>query len=486
MALAEKVTSPLAYLQAQTRWRPIEIIFWLATLLPYVLFPNYLSLASQIAIAALFALSLDLILGYAGIVSLGHAAYFGVGAYTAGLVSKHGWGEPLTGLAMAALAAGIVGYATSFVICRFRHLALIMLTTGFGLLLAELANSLGWLTGGMDGLQGIHTWKLLGDFRFDLYGYTAYSYALAVLFVLFLFARRLIHSPFGLSLRGIRENYVRMPAIGAPRQAHLRTIYTIAACIAGVAGALLAQTTETVSLDSLGFERSAEVVVMLVLGGAGRLYGGLVGAIIFMVARDQFSGIEPQFWYFWIGILLVAVVMFLPNGILGGLAKLCVSLEPVVSLPALATRGLAKSFGSLVVASNIEIELPQGVRYALIGPNGAGKTTLINLMTGMLRPDAGQILLDDADITALAPDQRVRRGLVRTYQINSLFPHLSALESVTLAVCERSRAARTWWRQLPAYSHEIDEAYGILSALQSRCGLQPRDARIGLWTAAPA
>jgi len=136
-----------------------------------------------------------------------------------------------------------------------------------------------------------------------------------------------------------------------------------------------------------------------------------------------------------------------------------------VSLPALATKGLAKSFGSLVVASDIELELPQGVRYALIGPNGAGKTTLINLMTGMLRPDAGHILLDDADITALAPDQRVRRGLVRTYQINSLFPHLTALESVTLAVCERTRAARTWWRQLPAYSHEIDEAYGILSAL---------------------
>jgi branched-chain amino acid transport system permease protein len=322
MALAEKTTSPQLYLRAQTRWRPVEIVFWLATLLPYVLFPNYLSLASQIAVAALFALSLDLILGYAGIVSLGHAAFFGIGAYTAGLISKYGWGEPLSGLALAALAAGIVGYATSFVICRFRHLALIMLTTGFGLLLAELANTAGWLTGGMDGLQGIHTWKLLGYFHFDLYGYTAFSYALAVLFVLFLFARRLIHSPFGLSLRGIRENPVRMPAIGAPSRAHIRTIYTIAAAIAGVAGAVLAQTTETVSLDSLGFERSAEVVVMLVLGGPGRLYGGLVGAAIFMIARDQFSGIQPQYWYFWIGILLVAVVVFLPNGILGGLAKL--------------------------------------------------------------------------------------------------------------------------------------------------------------------
>ena len=322
MALSEGTVSPQLYLRAQTRWRPAEIVFWLATLLPYLLFPNYLSLASQIAVAALFALSLDLILGYAGIVSLGHAAFFGIGAYTAGLVSKQGWGEPLSGLLIAALAAGVVGYATSFVICRFRHLALIMLTLGFGLLLEELANTLGWLTGGMDGLQGIHTWKLLGYFSYDLYGRVAYAYALVILFVLFLFARQLIHSPFGLSLRGIRENFVRMPAIGAPSRAHIRTIYTIAAGIAGIAGAVLAQTTETVSLDSLGFERSAEIVVMLVLGGAGRLYGGLVGAIIYMIARDQFSGIVPQYWYFWIGILLVAVVMFLPNGVLGGLAKL--------------------------------------------------------------------------------------------------------------------------------------------------------------------
>ncbi len=322
MAVVEKASTPLLYLRAQARWRPAEIGFWLAALSPYVLFPNYLSLASQIAIAGLFALSLDLILGYAGIVSLGHAAFFGTGAYTAGLLSKHGWGEPLSGLAAAAVVAGIVGYATSFVICRFRHLALIMLTLGFGLLLAELANSLGWLTGGMDGLQGIHTWKLLGYFHFDLYGYTAFGYALAVLFVVFLFARRLIHSPFGLSLRGIRENFVRMPAIGAPSRSHIRTIYTIAAAIAGIAGALLTETTETVSLDSLDLSRSADVVVMLVLGGSGRLYGGLVGAVIYMVARDQFSGIAPQYWYFWIGLLLVAVVILLPNGIVGGLAKL--------------------------------------------------------------------------------------------------------------------------------------------------------------------
>jgi len=309
-------------MRAQARWRPVEFAFWLATLLPFWLAPDYLVLASQIAIMALFALSLDLILGYAGIVSLGHAAFFGLGAYTAGLIAKCGWGEPVTGLIAAVLVAGIAGYAASLIVSRFRHLALIMITLGMGLLLAEAANSASWLTGGADGLQGVKIWPIFDVFRFDLYGYVAYSYSLIVLFAVFLLARRIINSPLGLSLRGIRENAVRMPALGAPSRAHLRKIYTIGAAIAGIAGALLAQTTETVSLETLGFQRSADVLVILILGGAGRLYGGLIGAIIFMVARDQFSGNTPQFWYFWIGTLLVGVVMFLPNGILGGLAKL--------------------------------------------------------------------------------------------------------------------------------------------------------------------
>jgi branched-chain amino acid transport system permease protein len=322
--------APLAYLQSETRWRPLEAAFWAATLLPFVLFPSYLVLASQIAITALFALSLDLILGYAGIVSLGHAAFFGLGAYAAGIVSQRGWGEPLSGLLIAASVAGAVGYVTSFVIARFRHLALIMITLGLGVLLHEAANKAHWLTGGADGLQGVRTWPLFGRLQFDLYGYTAYAYALVVLFLIFLAARRMTNSPFGLALRGIRENATRMPAIGAPSRAHVRRVYTMAAVIAGVAGALLAQTTETVALEVLSFQRSAELLVMLVLGGAGRLYGGLVGALIFMVARDRFSGINPQYWYFWIGLLLVTVVMLLPNGILGGLARLRVRRRSAV------------------------------------------------------------------------------------------------------------------------------------------------------------
>ena len=322
MSAADVATEPVKYLRRQTRWRPIETVFWLATLLPFFVFPDYLQLASQIAITALFALSLDLILGYAGIVSLGHAAFFGTAAYTAALFSKFVWGEPLTGVIVGAAAAALLGYVSSFVIARFRHLTLIMITLGLGLLLQEAANSASWLTGGSDGFQGMDVWPLLGRFEWDLYGYTAYGYSLVVLFLVFLGARRLIHSPFGLALRGIRENDVRMPAIGAQSRSHIRVIYTIAAAMAGIAGAMLAQTTATVALDSLGFERSADLLVMVVLGGAGRLYGGLVGAIIFMVARDQFSGIAPQYWYFWIGLLLIAVVIFLPNGILGGLSQL--------------------------------------------------------------------------------------------------------------------------------------------------------------------
>ena len=305
----------------RVRWHPLEIAFWLCTLLPFVVTPNYLSLASQIAITALFALSLDLILGYAGIVSLGHAAFFGVGAYTAGLLAKHYWAEPLTGLLLAAILSGVAGYALSHIIVRFRHLTLIMLTMGFGLLLHEAANSASPLTGGADGLQGFRVEAVLG-FKFDMFGRAAYGYALAVLFICFLICRRIIHSPFGLALRGIRENATRMPAIGAPSRRHLRKVYTISAVFAGIAGALLTHTTSTVSLETLSFGRSADVLVILILGGAGRLYGGIIGAIIYMVARDQFSGLNPQYWYFWIGVLLVAVVMFLPNGILGGISAL--------------------------------------------------------------------------------------------------------------------------------------------------------------------
>ena len=304
------------------RWTPLEIAFWLVPVACFFLLPNYRVLGSQVLITALFAISLDLILGYAGIVSLGHAAFFGIGAYTAGLLAVHGWHEPLSGLAAAAIVAAAAGYAASFLVVRGGDLTRLMVTLGIGLMLWEAANKAHSVTGGVDGLSGVTIAPILGAFRFDIGGRTAYVYALVVVFAVFVVVRRIVNSPFGLSLRGIREGGKRMPAIGAPVARRLRTVFTIAAAIAGVAGALLAQTTQFVGIDTLGFPRSAELMIMLVLGGTGRLYGGLVGAAIFMIAQDYLSGIDPVYWQFWIGFFLVVIVLFAHGGILGGLDTL--------------------------------------------------------------------------------------------------------------------------------------------------------------------
>ena len=302
------------------RWRVTEIVFWLVAIAAFFAFPTHRVLGSQILITGLFALSLDLILGYAGIVSLGHAAFFGVGAYAAGLLAAHGWGEPLSGLVVAGIAGALVGYATSFLVVRGTDLARLMVTLGIGLMLFEAANQAAFITGGADGLSGVTMRKILGLYSFDLAGTTAYLYSLAVLFLVFVIARRIVNSPFGLSLRGVRENVKRMPAIGSPVTRRLIAIYTVSAAMAGIAGGLLAQTTQFVGLDVFGFPRSADLMIMVVLGGAGRLYGALVGTTVFMIAHHYLSDLNPIYWQFWLGLLLVVVVLFARGGILGALA----------------------------------------------------------------------------------------------------------------------------------------------------------------------
>jgi branched-chain amino acid transport system permease protein len=304
------------------RWHAIEIAFWLLPVAAYFLFPGYLVLISQIMIVGLFAVSLDLILGYAGIVSLGHAAFFGLGAYTAGLLSVHGWSEPISGLLAAAAVAAAFGFVSSFLIVRGNDLARLMVTLGIGLMLFEAANKAAAITGGVDGLSGMVVGKIFGVFSLDLDGKTAYVYSLAVLFLLFVLLRRLVASPFGLALIGIREGGRRMPAIGVDVQWRLTLIFTVGAAVAGVAGALLAQTTQFVGLDALSFSRSAELLIILVLGGTGRLYGGLIGAAVFMLAQDKIAALNPAYWQFWIGLLLVVIVLFARGGVLGGLAVL--------------------------------------------------------------------------------------------------------------------------------------------------------------------
>ena len=298
-----------ASLRRRGRWSWAEVIFWIAAAATLLLLPGRHLILNEIAIIGLFALSLDLILGYAGIVSLGHAAFFGLGAYVAGLLAKHGLGDPLLGLAAGAAAAALLGFATSFLVLRGSDLTRLMVTLGLALVLGEIANKAAWLTGGADGLQGISMGAIFGVFAFDIFGTTAYAYSLGVTFLLFLLARRMAVSPFGVSLRAIRDNPLRARAIGIPVNRRLVAIYTVAATYAGVAGALLAQTTQFVSLDVFAFHRSADVLLVLVIGGAGYLYGGLIGAVGFKILQDVLSGLTPQYWQFWIGLILVLLVL---------------------------------------------------------------------------------------------------------------------------------------------------------------------------------
>ena len=295
----------------------MECVFWLVLAAGFWLWPKQLALASQVLIAGLFALSYDLILGYAGILSLGHAAYFGLGAYAAGLLAQHGWGEPISGLLVAGVCAALAGLLSGFLVVRGQDLTRLMVTTAIGLLLFELANRLSSITGGVDGLLGVEMAPLLGAFRFDMYGRTAYGYCLAVTFVLFLGARRMVQSPFGWSLRGMRDNPGRMLALGYPVSRRLIAVYTVSAGMAGIAGALLAQTTQFVSIDVCSFNRSAEVMVMLIVGGAGVLYGGLIGAAVFTLAYHYLSSLNPVYWQFWLGAFLIAIVLFGRGGVLG-------------------------------------------------------------------------------------------------------------------------------------------------------------------------
>jgi branched-chain amino acid transport system permease protein len=305
--LVEQVTRRLA---RRARWRPLEYAFWLAALASIFLLPGRHLILTEIAWLGLFALSLDLILGYAGIISLGHAAFFGLGSYIAALLAKHAIiTEPVLALVASGAGAAVLGFATSFLVLRGSDLTRLMVTLGVALIMREIANQIPEITGGADGLQGVIVAPILGLFAFDIFGHVAYVYCLAVLFVLFLIARRIVYSPFGLSLRAVKGNPLRAASVGISVNARLVAVYTLAAFYAGIAGALLAQTTAFASLDVFSLERSADLLLVLIIGGTGYLYGGLIGAVIFKLMQDWIANLTPQYWQFWIGLVLVLIVL---------------------------------------------------------------------------------------------------------------------------------------------------------------------------------
>jgi len=299
-----------AYLARRARWSPLEIAFWIFVFATIWLFPGKYLIMKDTAILALFALSLDLILGYAGIISLGQAAFFGLAGYFSGLVAKYGLiDEPVVALIISGLVAAALGFVTSFLVLRGSDLTRLMVTLGVSLILGEIANRYSNITGGADGLQGVTMAPIFGMFRFDMFGHTGYIYCLIVLFVCFLIARRIVYSPFGLSLRSLKGNPLRAAAIGIPVNRRLVAIYTVSAGVAGVAGALLTQTTAFCSLDVFSLDRSADLLLVLIIGGTGYLYGGLIGAVIYKFLQDWIASLTPQYWQFWIGLVLVAIVL---------------------------------------------------------------------------------------------------------------------------------------------------------------------------------
>jgi branched-chain amino acid transport system permease protein len=306
-------------LMERHRVRPWEALPWILALAFFFAFPNHLGFGTDLLVTILFALSLDLALGYAGIVTLGHAAFFGAGAYAVGLLAHHGiWNEPISGLLIAAAVAALVGFVSGLILLRTTGLTLLMLTLCVMALLEEAANMGEKYTGGFDGLPNLEFPPVLGLFEFNpLYPRVQYLYALAVLFVCFVFIRTLAYSPFCHSLTGIRENVLRMHAVGAPVNWRLVTCYTISAAIAGIAGGLWAQANSYVNLTSLSLDRAATVLIILVLGGYGRLYGAFIGAVAYMALSHYLAKVYPTAWQLGLGLLLMLIALFARNGVIG-------------------------------------------------------------------------------------------------------------------------------------------------------------------------
>lgn len=314
----------------QHRVRLPEVLYWLALVAVFFLFPRSLSLATAILIMALFVLSLDLLMGYAGVVSMGHAVFFGIGAYTAGLIAISGHQEPVTGALLAGLAAALFALIVGPVLLRLSGLPQIMVTLALNVILFEAGNKATRITGGDDGLQGITLDPLFGIFPWTVYGQTAYLYALGWLFVLFVLLRQIVASPYGVALQGLRENTERMRFIGTPVLKQLVFAYVLSGFVAGIAGAVSAQTVKFVGLEALSVEKSIDALVMLVLGGVGRLYGALIGAPLYMLVHHVASEWNPFHWMFVIGGLLILVVMFARGGVLGVVEALLARIKGLV------------------------------------------------------------------------------------------------------------------------------------------------------------
>lgn len=293
---------------------PVALLALVAAI-SFFAFPYDLGFLTRIVIMMLLVLSLDLVLGVGGVATLGQAAMYGTGAYAAGLFAIHVSADPLLGLAAGALAGAVIAFVSGLLLMRAHGLTLIMLSIAVAQVCQEIANKARPVTGGADGLRGIRMEPVLGLFDFDFIGQTGFIYAVCVLLVVYVLLQVLVAAPFGLMARGIHESPERMRAIGVPVYRRLVIIYTVGGAIAGIAGALAAQVTQLVSIEAYSFTLSAEAVIMLILGGTGRLYGAVIGTAIFMITHHVAASVDPFNWLFIIGALVLIVVFFVPRGL---------------------------------------------------------------------------------------------------------------------------------------------------------------------------
>jgi branched-chain amino acid transport system permease protein len=292
-----------------------EIIIVTLGIGAFFAFPNDLAFLARILITGLFVLSLSLVLGQAGIPTIGHAAYMGTGAYAAGLFAIHVSQDALLGLLVGGLAGAVMAAVTGALLLRTAHLTFVMLTIAVAQILYEIANQATWITGGDNGLAGISIDPIFGLFEFDLYSRTSYLYALTVLAISYLIIRTIVESPFGLTSRGIHSDPDRMRALGCNTYRHLLIVFTIGGLFAGLAGALSAQVAQVVGLSSLSFSTSGDALVMLIVGGSARLPGALIGTAVFMIVEHIAATVNPYHWLFIIGSLLIVTVLVLPGGL---------------------------------------------------------------------------------------------------------------------------------------------------------------------------
>jgi len=477
--IARLVRHPLAWLFA----------WFLALPLLMTAANSTVSLGTEIVVFTLLAIAYNLLMGYTGLVSFGHSAFFGLGGYAAGLTQIHVARGMVVPLLAGVAAAGLAGAAIGFLLMRKRGVYFSLLTLAFTQMFFYIVYGATAVTGGENGLGGIERFPVsLGPLRLDLadkrvYYYAAAALAAAAIWLLW----RIVHSPFGRVLEAIRENEQRASFVGYDVKRYKLTAFVVSCAFSGLAGALYTFLLNFAYPESLHVTMAGEIAAMTLVGGMRSFVGPAVGAAVFVFMRDTLSS-WTQNWLIYFGVIFIAFVMFSPNGIVGvaerlrGLrrrADVAGDAPPaaVVAAPAAArgpaaametlleVRGLTRRFGALAAVDGASFQVRRGELRSIIGPNGAGKTTLFNLLTGLLPADGGEARVRGTAITALLPHRIVALGVSRSFQIISVFHALTVFENVRIAAQAKHRCRFAMLADSRSFADLNDEALGLLAAV---------------------